>query len=157
MREVWRNALEEWADFHGTCPNRFIWLLRSSGSSWGVSAKTTTRLTITAGFTCTNRFIWLLRSTGSSYRECLIKPHSLTTMRCLCHHLSYIREADLLGIRVVNVQSNGHPPERQPVVIRRKHVWSVERLWVENPTTIQTRISKETKRFSRMVKGFPVD
>ena len=62
----------------------------------------------------------------------------------------------LLGIRVVNVQSNGHPPERKPVIMRRKHVWFVERMWVENPTTIQTRISKETKRFSRMVIGFPV-
>ena len=61
----------------------------------------------------------------------------------------------LLGIRVVNVQSNGHPPERKPVIMRTKHVWSVERMWVENPTTVQTRISKETKRFSRMVIGFP--
>ena len=61
----------------------------------------------------------------------------------------------LFGIQVVNVQSNGHPPERKPVIMRRKHVWSVERMWVENPTTIQTKISKETKRFSRMVIGFP--
>ena len=68
----------------------------------------------------------------------------------VCHFICY-----LLGIRVVNVQSNGHPPERKPVIMRRKHIWSVERMWVENPTTIQTRISKETKRFWRMVIGFP--
>ena len=61
----------------------------------------------------------------------------------------------LLRIRVVHVQSNGHPPERKPVIMCRRHIWSVERIWVENPTTIQTRISKETKRFSRMVIGFP--
>ena len=42
-------------------------------------------------------------------------------------------------------------PERKPVIMRRKHVSFVDRMWVENPTTIQTRISKETKRFSRMV------
>ena len=69
--------------------------------------------------------------------------------------LKLFSSLNLLGIRVVNVQSNGHPPERKPVIMRTKHVWSVERMWVENPTTVQTRISKETKRFSRMVIGFP--
>ena len=59
----------------------------------------------------------------------------------------------LLGIRIINVQSNGHPPKRKPVIMRRKYVWSVERMWAENATTIKTRISKETKRFSRMARG----
>ena len=58
---------------------------------------------------------------------------------------------NLLGIRIINVPSNGYPPKRKPVIMRRKHVWSVERVRAENPTTIQTMISRETKRFSRMV------
>ena len=57
----------------------------------------------------------------------------------------------LLGIRIINVPSNGYPPKRKPVIMRRKHVWSVERMRAENPTTIQTMISRETKKFSRMV------
>ena len=69
-------------------------------------------------------------------------------MSDLCHLES---RANLLGIRIVNVQSDGYPPKRKPVTMRRKHVWSVERMWAENPITIQTRISKETKRFSHMV------
>ena len=42
------------------------------------------------------------------------------------------------------------PQKRKPAIMRRKHVWSVE---AENPTTIQTRISIKTKRFSHMVRG----
>ena len=41
------------------------------------------------------------------------------------------------------------------MIMHRKHVWSVERMCVENPTTIHTRISNETKRFSLMEIGFP--
>ena len=38
--------------------------------------------------------------------------------------------------------SNCYPPKRKPVIMRRKHVWSMKRMWAENPTTSQTRISK---------------
>ena len=55
-----------------------------------------------------------------------------------------------VGIRITNVQSSGDPQKRKPVFMRRKHLWFVESMWAENPTTIQTWISKETKRFSRM-------
>ena len=70
-------------------------------------------------------------------------------------HLSFEEKyiLKLLGIRITNVQSNGYPLKRKPVIMRRKHVWFVERMWAENPTTIQTRFSKETKKFSRMVIG----
>ena len=56
----------------------------------------------------------------------------------------------LLGIRIIDAQSNGYSPERKPVIMRKKHVWFVGRMCV---TTIQTRISKGIERFSRMVMG----
>ena len=59
----------------------------------------------------------------------------------------------LLAIRIFNVHNNGYPLENKLVTMRTKDVWLLERIWAENPNTVQTRISKEAKRFSRRVKG----
>ena len=43
-------------------------------------------------------------------------------------------------------------PQKKPAIVCRKHHWYAERVWVESHT-IHTTISKETKKFLRIVIG----
>ena len=44
-------------------------------------------------------------------------------------------------------------PKKKTSDCAQKASWFVKRTWAKNPNTIQTKISKETKRFLYMVIG----
>ena len=66
-------------------------------------------------------------------------------------------EVTLLGTKILHVQSNSYLLKRKPVIIRRMHVWFIERMLVKNPAAVRTRIKKETKRFSCILSSLAVD